>query len=91
MKKLRKKLSELVSLPESAFGVTPFIEIEGSSSVKINGCREIIDYTSSRVIIMTADYPLTVEGSELTLLSYGERTALVQGMISRLSLGGENA
>ncbi len=86
--KLKKRFLQLVDLPEDAFGGS-HIEIVSNSSVKVNGCRRIIDYSSDKVILSMKEYELTVVGRNLTLASYGENTAAVSGHILSVKLGGE--
>ncbi len=86
--KLKKRLLQLVDLPEDAFGGT-HIEIVSNSSVKVNGCRRIVDYSSEKVVLSMKEYELTVVGRNLTLSSYGENTASVTGEIISVRLGGE--
>ncbi len=86
--KLKKRLLQLVDLPEDAFGGT-HIEIVSNSSVKVNGCRRIVDYSSDKVVLSMKEYELTVVGRNLTLSSYGENTASVTGEIISVKLGGE--
>lgn len=85
--KLKKRLLQLVDLPEDAFGGS-HIEIVSNTTVKINGCRRIIDYSSDKVILSMKEYDLTVIGRGLTLSSYGENTAAVSGEIMSIGLGG---
>ena len=86
--KLKKRLLQLVDLPEDAFGGS-HIEIISNSLVKINGCRRIVDYSSERVVLAMREYELSVIGRSLALSSYGECTATVSGEISSVQLGGK--
>ncbi len=85
--RLKKRLAALTELPESAFGCT-YIEIESDTAIRINGCHKIVDYSNERVVLSTSEYDVTVIGRELTLTSYGERTAEVRGKIISVDLGG---
>ncbi len=85
MKNLRKKLAAMADLPESAFGGCSYIEIESDRSVKINGCKEIIDYSSEKVILSSNEFDILVIGRGLTLMSYGSNTAMIKGEICGLS------
>ncbi len=85
---LKKRLLQMADLPEDAFGGSN-IEIISNSFVRINGCRRIIDYCSDKVILAMKEYELTVCGRDLSLSSYGERTATISGLIITVSLGGE--
>ncbi len=87
--KLKKRLAAFTELPESVFGGCSYIEIESNSSVKVNGCIKIIDYCSERVVLLTREFELNVSGEGLTLVSYGESTAAVNGKICAVTLGGE--
>ena len=86
--KLKKRLLQLVDLPEDAFGGS-HIEIVSNSTVKVNGCRRIIDYSSDKVVLSMREYDLTVVGRNLTLTSYGVNTAAISGEIVTVKLGGE--
>ena len=86
--KLKKRFLQLVDLPEDSLGGS-HIEIISDSTVKINGCRRIIEYSSDTVILSMKEYDLTVSGRDLTLSSYGESTAAVTGKILSVKLGGE--
>ena len=86
--KLKKRLLQLVDLPEDSLGGS-YIEIVSNSTVKVNGCRRIVEYSSDKVILSMKEYDLTVTGRELTLSSYGENTAAVSGAILSVKLGGE--
>ena len=86
--KLKKRLLQLVDLPEDSLGGS-HIEIISDSTVKVNGCRRIVEYSSETVILSMKEYDLTVVGRDLTLSSYGENTAAVSGKILSVKLGGE--
>ena len=86
--KLKKRLLQLVDLPEDCLGGS-HIEIVSNSSVKVNGCRRIVDYSSEKVVLSMKEYELTVVGRNLTLSSYGENTAVASGEILSVKLGGE--
>ena len=86
--KLKKRLLQLIDLPEDAFGGS-HIEIVSNSLIKINGCRRIIDYSSDKIVMSMREYELSVLGCKLTLSSYGETTAAISGEIKALKLGGE--
>ena len=81
MKNLRKKLAAIVDFPESALGGCSYIEIESDCSVKINGCREIIDYSGEKVVLSSSEFNILVIGHSLTLMSYGSNTAMIKGEI----------
>ena len=85
---LKKRLLQLANLPEDSLGGS-YIEIVSNSTVKVNGCRRIIEYSSETVILSMKEYELTVSGRELTLSSYGESTAAVSGQILSVTLGGK--
>ncbi len=86
--KLKNRLMQLADLPEDSLGGS-HIEIVSDTTVKVNGCRRIIDYSQERVALLTKDYELNVVGRCLTLSSYGENTALVSGEILSVTLGGK--
>jgi hypothetical protein len=86
--KLKKRLLQIVDLPEDAFGGS-HIEIVSDSLVKVNGCRRIIDYTCDKVVMSMKEYELTVVGRSLILSSYGENTAAISGQIMSVHLGGK--
>ena len=86
--KLKKRLLQLVDLPEDAFGGS-HIEIVSDSRVKINGCRRIVDYSSDKVVLSMKEYELTVLGRGLTISSYGETASVITGSIKCVKLGGE--
>ena len=60
--------------------------IEGNSSVRICGCREIISYGSEKAEIAVTGMNVTVCGENLMIETFGGGTVRLSGVIGSVSL-----
>lgn len=83
---LKKRLSRLTDLPESSFGLCPFVAIEGNGAVKVDACLEILSYEDDEVRLRLQGMIAVVRGARLTLRSYGDRSVRITGRIDGVDL-----
>ena len=86
MERLKRKLAAAADMPEGAFGACQDTEIEGNSSVRICGCREIISYGSEKAEIAVTGMNVTVCGENLMIETFGGGTVRLSGVIGSVSL-----
>lgn len=86
MGRLKRKLAAACDMPEGAFGVCPYIEIEGNSGVRICDCREMISYDEEKVVVAVTGMHVAVCGRELTIGSFGGGTVRLSGVVESVSL-----
>lgn len=85
--RIKKLLTAVTELPQSAFGECPYIEIEVDSAFKLDGCREILAYGEESVSLLTDMGIITVSGRALELRSYGNSTIRITGRIMKVEIG----
>lgn len=83
----KKKLATFTELPQMSFGGCRYVEIESNSSVKIDGCTEILAYDNDEATFLTKEGLVTVNGSGLEICSYGNCTVRLVGEITGVFFG----
>ena len=58
-----------------------YVEIRGRLSVRIRGCRRIVSYSPSKVVVKLKRELLCVSGKRLTCLTYFAGAISVEGII----------
>ena len=62
-----------------------FIEIRGRNSVVVRGCRRILVYSDTKVVLKTRKDIVSVEGKRLTCISYLVGAVSVEGFIDSVN------
>ena len=62
-----------------------FIEIRGRNSVVVRGCRRILVYSDTKVVLKTKKDIVSVEGKRLTCISYLAGAVLVEGFVDSVN------
>ena len=86
MGKIKNILAAVTDLPSSSFGERPYIELEGNSFFKLDGCREILNYDDTAAVFQTKESVITVSGEKLEISSYGNSTVRLKGIICDISI-----
>ncbi len=86
MRNLRKKLSKVCELPEGSFGCNSYLAIESNTTIRIDGCEEILSYDEKEVSLRLRDVTVTVTGEGMTLRSYAMKTVRIVGVIENVAL-----
>ena len=91
-KRSRRTLAEILAIdhdiPPELLSGGCFVEIRGRSSVVVHGCKKILVYTETRVVLKMHKDILEIIGSRLTCLSYLAGAVSVEGLIDSVSFGG---
>ena len=62
-----------------------FIEIRGRNSVVVRGCRRILVYSDTKVVLKTKKDIVSVEGKRLTCISYLAGAVSVEGFVDSVN------
>lgn len=76
----RKVASFLKQLKQNA-GLITTMDILGNQHLVIDGCKNILEYTTSTIKIATPDFTLKVMGVNLTLKNLTVDSACIEGTI----------
>ncbi|MBQ2726409.1 MAG: YabP/YqfC family sporulation protein [Clostridia bacterium] len=87
---IRKKLSELLSLPVDVISGIPVFTVRGREELEVDGCTGILVYEADRVVLSVKGQRMTVKGEKLRLEDFRDTTLTVRGRIVSLSFGEED-
>ena len=62
-----------------------FIEIRGRNSVVVRGCRRILVYSDTKVVLKMKKDIVSVEGKRLTCISYLAGAVSVEGFVDSVN------
>ncbi len=89
MKKRKRSITEAIAdsigFPETLSPSTPDIHVIGTREISVDGCRGILGYERTEVILRLKDRVMTVAGDELTLRSFFSSHVTVRGRINTIS------
>ncbi|MEG2295719.1 MAG: YabP/YqfC family sporulation protein [Oscillospiraceae bacterium] len=60
------------------------MDILGNQHLVIDGCKNILEYTTSTIQIVTPDFIVKITGENLTLKSLTVDSASIEGMIAAI-------
>ena len=82
---MRKKVTDLLSLPKEIALNLPLITLTGQEEVNIENYKNLIEFTDTKVRIHTAAGALTIQGQGLLLRQITTEHVLVSGKITGLN------
>ena len=87
--KIRRSFSELMTcdydIPAEILSGGCYVEIRGRNRVSVRGCRRIILYTPTKVILKMKREMLRVCGKRLSCVTYFAGAIAVEGIIDSVS------
>lgn len=90
-RRVRQSLSEILSrycdIPADLIGGM-MLEMRGRNELLICGCRRLIEYSGSRIVVAAA-CRIEIRGRRLGMSSFGEGRILICGEIDTINLGEE--
>lgn len=76
-----KKITEEMQLPEAAISDSFRIEIIGTATVAVEGCRGIVEYEESSISLNLGKCTVRFLGSDLEISSFFEQQAVIKGTV----------
>ncbi len=67
------------------------ITLEGAERLALENHQGVSEYTPSRLVVLTESGPVRVCGHGLRLVSLSRQSLVIQGTLTSLSLGAEEA
>ncbi len=87
---LGEMLSELIDIPADITGGGMSLELRGRNEMLLCGCREIVQYSPSRIRIVQSKCDICIIGRRLTMSSFSDGRITVSGEIDGFDFcGGE--
>ena len=81
---LMERLAVENDVPPELLSGGCFVEIRGRYSVVVRGCRRILVYSDTRVVLKMRRDIIAVEGKRLTCISYLAGAVSVEGLIDKV-------
>lgn len=89
MKKNKRSFSEFLTcvgdIPGELLSGGCLVELRGRNSVRVRGCKRIIFYSPSRVVLKMKKEILEVQGKRLSCVTYFAGAVSVEGLIDSVS------
>lgn len=76
-----KKFTEEMQLPESALTDSFKIEIVGTNTACVEGCRGIVEYEESSIALNLGKNVVRFCGADLEISSFFEQQAVIKGTV----------
>lgn len=86
----REKLGRFLDVPRNAFGQTVTVEIRGFSEVMVQGCKGILDYSPSVVILDSPQGKIIISGNELSINVFSDDRLVILGIVENVRKGDQN-
>ena len=83
-------LSVKTALPSDILSGGFRIEVRGRNFVISFGCRRIIQYTPTNIILAAKDFSVGVSGQRLICTSYHEGAVCIEGLIEKIEFDPDN-
>lgn len=87
-KKNNQESSQLLSKLGTAVGHCSMIEVHGDRELLLSGCRGIVDYDSTKIILNTLSGQVFVCGTHLCLSVFRGDILSIEGHITEIKFGG---
>lgn len=69
---------------KDVFGIKPRIELSGNTSVTVDGCKGVLEYSKTQIRISLGDCSLQLQGRGLDLRYISPTTLVIDGFICSL-------
>ena len=87
--RIRSFLRDSVSLPSDAFAANFGIEMRGRGLLFMQGCRSIVKYSTTEMILATKGFLVKIRGERLECTTYHGGTVTVEGRIDAIDFSKE--
>ncbi len=87
--RIRSFLRDSVSLPSDAFAANFGIEMRGRGLLFMQGCRSIVKYSTTEMILATKGFLVNIRGERLECTTYHGGTVTVEGRIDAIDFSKE--
>ena len=88
--RLAEAVSRITEFPMESICSVPVFCIKGRNEVEITGCRGVLEYDETKVVVKTCGDVFTVLGSRLILSDFHNDVLLVRGRIDTVCLTTDN-
>jgi sporulation protein YqfC len=87
--RIRSFLRDSVSLPSDAFAANFGIEMRGRGLLFMQGCRSIVKYSTTEMILAAKGFLVNIRGERLECTTYHGGTVTVEGRIDAIDFSKE--
>lgn len=84
LKAIRKNLAEDLELPEDIVLGSTLVTVTGNYKMHIENAHGIVEYTDTRIKILTKDQLLEINGANLLISSYTQEDINIEGCIDKI-------
>ncbi len=84
-RKLRGGVAERLNVPPNALGGSAQIEIVSNREATVEGCRGVIEYSSSEITLDLGDSVASFTGSSLCMKYMTRTSAVIEGEINSVT------
>lgn len=81
------RLGERLDIPREALPGSFGLTLAGQNELVVRGCKRILAYTPSEVMLAVGGTVLTVEGERLLCTAFGAGCVTVNGIVQALRFG----
>jgi len=85
MRKIKERLTTVMSLPKEVALDLPIVTITGRNEVFIENFKNLLEFTDIKIRLRIKDGILTIDGKDLTLKQVTSENLLITGLISNIS------
>lgn len=75
-------LTQKTWLPSDALAGEFRLEIRGRSSVIVCGCRRILKYTPTAIVLLSKEFSVGIVGEKLICTAYHEGAVCIEGFVT---------
>ena len=83
------RMGERLDIPREALPGSFGLTLAGQNELVVRGCKRILAYTPSEVILAVGSTVLTVEGERLLCTAFGAGCVTLSGIVQKLRFGRE--
>lgn len=84
MQKIRKKIADMWGIPESVVMNIPVVTLQGRSSMRIEGYKNILLYTENEVRVLSKEMIISVFGKDLKIDTINSESLFVTGVFEKV-------
>jgi sporulation protein YqfC len=83
-KTFSEKLSATLDIPSDIFDGGCYFELRGRNDIMVRGCRKILKYTPTNIILQMKSSAFSICGDRLVCMSYYVGAVGIKGRIDRM-------
>lgn len=80
-------ISRMLEIPGDAFVKTSAVTLTSDCEALVTGCRRILEYQCTRIVLALCDCRMTVTGEDLTMRTYFGNQIQICGRITGVAYG----